>query len=172
MVTMNRPLWLAMLGLVLLLSLAAVILSRPGEERQIRRRYRELLNTAAIDKPLPPLGAAARAAELASYFATNVSIQAGSPFPTLRSRSRLTSFLQQAYLRVGTVRISDQGHHVQAGESDGHVILTGALFIQVDLSGYRDEWLSEFRIHWIKEDDWLIERVERHESIQPAGTTP
>lgn len=164
----HRTRILVSIGVVLAGALAVTILLRSGDEAKIRSRYRELLKAASIDGAMTPLGAAARAAELAGYFSTNVTIQAGSPFPAIRNRTQLTAFLQQAYLRARTVRIDDQGHHLQVGGNHPGYVMTGALFIRADASGFRDEWLAEYRIHWVREDDWVIRNVERHETIQPA----
>lgn len=136
-------------------------------EKNTRNMLRSLTKTGNESLPV----AAVKSLDAVSYLASNVVIKLGEPFPASLKKSDLAPLIQQARMRVSTLRIKNLGHQAEK-KTDGTIWMDMTLDVEVDASGTSDQLLGNYRLVWRKiDDDWKVTRAEVIEVIKhPSGS--
>lgn len=162
------PLWAVLLGIAVTL----VVRWWPDDEARVVRRMDDLF--ALVEKTGPeslPV-AAGRALEAGSYFASNVVMRLGYPFPETLRRMEAIRLLQQGRMQADAVTLRTRGREITRQE-DGSFRVDLTVDASIGSRGHREELLGVYRLVWTKgEDDWMLTEAGTLEVIaHPAGTT-
>ena len=157
-------------GLAILLVLGGWWQFRHGEERAIRRAWRNLIEHCRQEGPASLLQTAGRATGVLSFFATGAVVEVGAPHPMTIQRAELPALLQRAWTYAERVEIQPRGETFPHKPGPNEAVMETTVELAVTVDGRREAGLEPYQIHWRRSGRvWRITRIERLTPVRHPG---
>jgi ketosteroid isomerase-like protein len=138
----------------------------PSDELQIRRRLQTFaadFNTGTSDG----LAAMARAAQIASYFTSDISVDLGKGTPPIQGRETLAGMAARLQPRTAAFTLELVDVNVEVSGSTANVSLTAAFKLRSLATGDESVDARELSVGMVKQDGlWRISRVNTVEAFR------
>jgi hypothetical protein len=144
----------------------------PSEERQIRGRLRELALAASLEGTETEMVRLTKAAQVSKYFAQDVVVDLGEPYPPIEGRDSLVAMAARAGPPGGVLQIEfvDVEVTVDADARTARVSLTAKATGRAPAGGRDPVDARELSLTLRKADGpWVISRIDVLRTLEPVS---
>lgn len=145
--------------------------SRP--ERQIHRVLDALADALSHDMPREGLGAVAAVAGLPQYFAADVVLDPGRPFPVLTGRDAVVAAAARVRGALPVLRLELADRRIEMGADAAQAVVSVAVSARMtDRAGQQSMDAREVKLIMKRIDGrWVIARAEAVAALEPVTHT-